>query len=96
LVTRPYDPDRILPYEQVVDIPSTPVPPAVLHPTQPVLRVDRLLAIAAGGPAEGPDPCPHVVDVDGRLYVHNGHHRWAVALLSGKPTIDVRVQAWPT
>ena len=93
--TRPYDPDRLLSYEQVMDtIPPVFVRTADLLPTQPVLMVDRLLAMFAGARTEGPDPHPHVVQMpDGRLYIHNGHHRWALALLGYQTLIAVRVQA---
>jgi hypothetical protein len=69
----------------------TRVPIGSLRPTQPMLNLDRLLGIHRGGPAEGPDPYPHVVACAGGLWVHNGHHRWMLAMLRGDETIDVRV-----
>jgi hypothetical protein len=81
---RPYDSEKLLPYEVVREaIPVTMLDPAEMHPTQDVVRIDRLLAIWAGGPAEGPDDAIHAVDVEGMVYVHNGHHRWLRDLLRG-------------
>jgi hypothetical protein len=87
----PYDVNSIPPYEEMMTFPAVSIPTASIHPTQPVLMIDRILALHRGEPTEGPDPCPHVVNVGGRFYVHNGHHRWIVALLRGDMMMDVRV-----
>jgi hypothetical protein len=90
---RPYCEDALLPYEQVmVECPPVVVDPRTLVTTQKHLVIGRLLALAAGEHAEGPDPYPHVVDYEGRLYVHNGHHRWLLDVLAGCPSMSVRIQ----
>lgn len=88
----PYDPDRLLAYEQVLAIPPRTVATDRLRPTQPFLVIERLLQLRDGAPQEGPDPYVHAVELGEQLYVHNGHHRWALALLSGQRTIDARIQ----
>jgi hypothetical protein len=91
-MTRPYDEAAILPYDIVMaNRPPITVDPATLHPTQRFAVIDRLVALNAGHPAEGPDPYPHVVDYDGTLYIHNGHHRWLLALMRDEPA-TVRIQ----
>jgi hypothetical protein len=92
MTLRPYDEDDLPTYEWIhANVRPRPVWTTAVRPTQPMLDLDRLLAIHRGEPAEGPDPHPHVVQLDGGLWIHNGHHRWAVALLRGEPTIPVRV-----
>ena len=92
MITRPYDLDAMPTYEHIhATVPPTLVPPAALGPTQPMLDLARLLAIHHGQPPEGPDPYPHVAAYNSGLWVHNGHHRWVVALLGGDPTIAVRI-----
>lgn len=65
---------------------------AVLVPAQPCLVIDRFVAIAAGGPGEDGDECLHAVLFDGVTYLHNGHHRWALALARGARRVPVRVR----
>lgn len=90
MTVRPYDEEQLLPYETVhATIPARQVDPRVLRATQPVVVIDRLLT---GDTREGPDPCLHVVEFDGDLWVHDGHHRWARAWLRGDPTVAVRCQ----
>jgi len=76
----------------MVECPVVAVRTADLVPTQEHVVIARLLALDAGGPCEGPDPYPHIVAWCGRLYVHNGHHRWLRALLRGRRWLLVRVQ----
>lgn len=90
--TWPYDTDRLLPLDAVLAIPPRAVDTATLRPTQPYLVIARLLALRAGEPNEDPDPYPHAVALPDGLWLHNGHHRWVLALLAGQPTIDVRIQ----
>lgn len=81
----PYDIETLPTYEHIhATVVPVLVDPASLHPTQPVLVIEHLLRLAAGGRPEGPDDCAHVVEYRGRRYVHNGHHRWMLALLRGE------------
>lgn len=63
--------------------------PKSLHPTQYVIRIDRLLALASGHPPEL-DDMPHVVTHRGKTYLYDGHHRWALAMIAGKVEMLVR------
>lgn len=90
---RPYDVDSIRPYERIMtEVPTTLVDVSALFPTQDKVRIDRLIALARGYQAEGPDLYPHVVAHNGRLWIHNGHHRWLCALLRGDTTLEVRIE----
>jgi hypothetical protein len=89
---KPYSEEGLLPYEEVMKtIPGVVVNPKNLIPTQDFVVINRILMILDGKPIEGPDPYPHVVDYMGSLYIHNGHHRWLIALVSGKE-LKVRIQ----
>lgn len=63
---------------------------ADLTPTQPTVTLDRLRHLLGGGAPETDDPFPHVVAHEGHLYVHDGHHRYAIALCS-RTTLRCRV-----
>ena len=65
------------------DIPTRELLAHDLTPTQPALAVDRILHHLAGGEPETGDHALHVVSHGGRLYVHDGHHRWAIACARG-------------
>jgi hypothetical protein len=62
-----------------------------LIPSQPFLVIDRFTAIALGGAREGGDPLPYSVEFRGQLYLHNGHHHWALAVARGARRIYTRV-----
>jgi hypothetical protein len=73
-------------------ITPTAVPIRQLVPTQEGLGIDRLVALAAGGPREGDDPYGHTIRHAGVLYIHDGHHAWALRWLRGQQHIFVRVK----
>ena len=87
---RPYDETTIPPYEEMMGYPVFRLDARDLEPTQEQLQIARLIAIADGHAAEGPDTAIHLVELEDRLYVHNGHHRWTVARLRGD-TIRARI-----
>lgn len=89
---RPYDIEDIPSYEWIMtNRPVVSVPVYVLRPTQELVRIDRLLAIARGEPREGPDPYPHTVFVDGLYWIHNGNTAYAAAVVRGDTQMLVRV-----
>ena len=61
---RPYDVDTIPPYETLAHYPELAIPTRLIRPTQSKLIIERLLALHRGEPAEGPDPCVHLVLVE--------------------------------
>lgn len=67
------------------------VPLDELKPTQSHVVIDRLQALLAGNEPETGDPYAHVVLHDRRLYVHDGHHRYVIALARGRRTLLARV-----
>ncbi len=74
-----------------LDIPVSWVLPESLTPTQSDVAVSRLLHHKYGGSAEAGDYCIHVVAYEGRLYIHDGHHRWTIAMLLNSITIPARI-----
>ena len=74
------------------DVRVTPMPVGNLTPTQCCLKIDRLVDLAAGGAREGHDPIGHAVDYRGRVYIHDGHHDWALRWLAGHAVVPVRVK----
>lgn len=62
-----------------------------LVPTQADVSLARLQHHAHGGAPETGDPHPHVILYGGRAYLHDGHHRYAVALLRGGASLACRV-----
>lgn len=64
-----------------------------LIPTQDCVVIDRLQHLLDGGEPETGDPYAHVVAHDGRLFVHDGHHRYILALVKGRSTMLSRVVA---
>jgi hypothetical protein len=90
-VSLPFDEDAIPPYEEFMQLPFVHVPMDWLVPTQSKLVIGRLLDMLGGGPTEGPDPLPHVVDFQGRGHVYNGGGRWAIAKIQGWAEMTVRV-----
>lgn len=87
VVLRPYNEDMIPPYEEMMMLPAVAVLTRNLLPTQPIVLIEHLLSDVY----QGLDPCPHVVELSGRLYVHNGHHRWMRAYLRGIEALLCRV-----
>lgn len=93
VLQRPYSQrelDRMTPQDWQ-RIPPVRVPTADLIPTQECLVIDRLAHLLASGEPEGGDPYGHAVLFDGRLYSHDGHHRWGICWLTGAPTTQVRI-----
>lgn len=94
-LTYPYDtaPLEALHPDGWPQVEPTLVKVADLTPTQPDVSIDRLVHHHHGGEPETGDPYPHVVMHRGRLYVHDGHHRYVLALLRGDATVFARVVA---
>lgn len=86
---RPYAEDDVPPFEEWTTAPVE-VHVTDLIPTQPVLVIDRLHDLMCGAAPHGLDPYPHIVNA-GDLYIHDGHHRWAIAWLQGRSKIEVRM-----
>lgn len=63
-----------------------------LTPTQDILFIDRIIALAEGGKRLSDDPYGHVIAFNGQLYILNGHHYWAMHWLYGITDIKVRVK----
>lgn len=92
-MTYPYPTGRLqaLHPDGWADVKPRPVLITDLTPTQPAVTIDRLLHLQEGGEPETGDPYPHVVDHEGRLYVHDGHHRYVIALIRGEASFPARV-----
>jgi hypothetical protein len=69
-----------------LDVPVHDVNLSELIATQPGLLIGSLIS-----PTSSPDPMPHVIAWDGRLYLEDGHHRAMRAMLRGETTIHARV-----
>lgn len=67
-------------------VPIVEVPVADLVPVQDHLTLSALLH---GGDSR--DPFPHVVSHGGRMYLEDGHHRYARAVLRAVPTLFARL-----
>lgn len=59
--------------------------------TQDKLNAETLFAAVRGKTPGGGDPLPHLVRWKGRLFVSDGHHRIALAIIRGAETIDARI-----
>lgn len=90
-IRRPYNDNHIPTYEQMSKQPLVWVATRQLRPTQQMLRLDRLLALLDGEPAEGPDPHPHIIELEGELWIHNGHTRWVTAMIQRRSQMLVRL-----
>lgn len=55
-------------------IPLKNVPISKLMPTQSTVLIDRLLDLSEGKPRQGGDLYGHVIEFQGQLYIHDGHH----------------------
>lgn len=91
---RPYIEDDLPPFEDWTWGPIF-VLMRDLVPTQPLLVIDRLAHIFNGGIPRGGDMHPHVVHTGNKFYIHDGHHRWAAAWLSGQDGMHVRIFSSP-
>ena len=74
-------------------IPPTPVALVDLVPTQPDVSIASIRYLTSDGPRG--DPCPHVVLHAGRHYIHNGHHRYILALSRGEAWLNCRIAPQP-
>ena len=72
------------------DVPPVAVRTADLRATQSHVVIDRLLHLLDGGEPETGDPYPHVVLHGGVQYVHDGHHRYVLALAGRQTELKVR------
>lgn len=90
---RPYRTDAIalLHPDGWADIQPRWVTVTDLIPTQSSVDIERVRHLTDGGEPETGDPHPHVISHDGRLYVHDGHHRHLIALARQEPTLQCRV-----
>lgn len=92
VLPRPYSEDHLdLTDDQWRTIPATTVPIGDLTPSQSDLSLTHLARIANGGPSLTGDTAGRAVVYEGRLWLHDGHHRWAVACLRGAQEFLVRV-----
>lgn len=73
-------------------IPVTQVPISELLPRQGCLLIDRLADLIAGGPRTGGDQVGHVVLFRDQLFIHDGHHDWALRWFRGEKYMPVRVK----
>lgn len=73
-------------------IPITHVPVDELIPTQGCLVIDRLIDITQGNPREHGDAYGHTIHYNNHLYIHDGHHDWAIRWLQGERSIPVRIK----
>lgn len=55
-----------------------------LRPTQSHVVIERVRELLCGAEPETGDRYPHVVDFDGSLWVHDGHHRYVIELAKSK------------
>ena len=69
-------------------VPLREIAVTALVPTQEGLSLYTLAYLVNGG--EPKNDC-QVVWHKGRLYIHNGHHRWAIAWLTGARLMSARV-----
>lgn len=58
---------------------------------QKSVNVESLFNVVRGIPPYGGDPFPHIVSIDGALYVEDGHRRVTVWRLLGKRKMPMRV-----
>ena len=92
--TRPYTDADVPSVEEWKKLPEYIVQIEDLIPTQYYLVIDRLFALSSGEPCDGLD-MPHIIGVGEKLYLHDGHHRWALAGLQGQQSIIVRIYHLP-
>lgn len=100
IAVQPHVADRLYCVRSLIDttwddwhaMPVVHVPVHDLVPTQCGLSIDRLIDIAAGGAREGEDPIGHAVAFRGRLFIHDGHHDWALRWLRGDQHVPVRIK----
>lgn len=91
-VPRTYPRDRIQDWadQDWLEVPAAYVPTISLIPTQEGVSLERIIHVLNGGEPETGDLARAVMH-EGRLYLHDGHHRWLVALMRGEPVFPVRV-----
>lgn len=96
----PHVPDRLYCVRELVgmtlddwqSVPVVQVRACDLVPTQSCLVIDRLIALTEGGQREAGDICGHAIFFNGRLYIHDGHHDWALRWLREEQYVPVRVK----
>ena len=86
--TRPYPATELNSQRWVAEVPVEAVSLGELCFTQDGVMLENLLQIV-----DGPDPYPHVVRWQGKMYLENGHSRVARALIQGVEVIQARVFA---
>lgn len=74
-------------------VPVRWVPTPILVPSQQGLSLDVLAHLVNGGTSESGDFAGRAVLHAGVLNLHDGHHRWAVAMVRGEPLFPVRTVA---
>ena len=72
-------------------IPTRSVALVDLQPTQQDIDIVSIRQLARGVPPREGDPYPHVVLHDGWHYIHNGHHRYVIALSRADGWLNCRV-----
>ena len=73
------------------DVRPTLVLTEYLLPTQTHVVIKRLRELVDGAEPETGDLYPHVVNFKGDLYVHDGHHRYVLAVAKGSKFLMARV-----
>lgn len=72
-------------------VPVVWVPTAGLVPTQEGLSIAALANLVNGGMSESDDYAGRAVVWNGVSYLHDGHHRWIIAVLRGELLFPVRL-----
>src|SRR5690349_3916460 len=90
---RPYPEHELLPLTdaQWRERPAVDVPITDLIPTQDGLSLHHLARLHNGDVSESGDHAGRAVVHEGKLYLHDGTHRWAIAYLRGDTTLTTRV-----
>lgn len=88
--TRPYEDTDVPPLDKWKNIPPEVVKISSLIPTQYYLVIDRLMDLRRGGIPEGCD-YPLIMVVGTERFIHDGHHRLALAVIQGVTHFHVRM-----
>jgi hypothetical protein len=94
--SRPYGPSGLTTAKWKRQIAPELVRIADLILSQTGVTIEGLIHHRVGQrPGYGGDEFPHVIEHGGRLYLEDGHHRVALAILRGRKFIEARVLRRP-